>query len=76
MTEQWLIEKCIEVRPNDAGGFDELLMYGDDGEMLVHAEMMSDGCLWIGLYPPDEPARRVVMWINTKGKLSVKAEED
>lgn len=75
MSEQWLIEGKVSVRPDDLGGFDELLVY--DGEhCIVHAEMMDDKCLWIGITPKDEPDRRVVMWVNARGKLRVKTEED
>lgn len=76
MSEQKLLDGNIILRPDDDGGFDELLMM--DGEhCLVHAEMMDDGCLWIGFYPKDKPHERVVMWIHVKGrKLEIRAEED
>jgi hypothetical protein len=60
---QWLIDRKVEIRPDDEGTFDELVLYDKpDGDCIVHAEMMK---------------RRVVMWIrSTKGKLDVRAEED
>ena len=79
-TERWLIKDSVSVRPDDDGGFDELMVYETrDGERWcsVHAEMMDDGCLWVGIYPKDASPRRVCMWINAKkGKLRIQADED
>lgn len=75
MTEKWLIENKISVRPRDNGDFDELIVM--DGEhCIVHAEMMEDNCLWIGFYPKDVEQRRVCMWIRARGKLKIHAAED
>lgn len=74
-TEQWLIEDKVSVRPEPDGAFDELLVY-HEGECIVHAEMMDDNHLWIGIYPPGEKERRVCMRISARGKLTIHAEED
>lgn len=72
-----LLDGNIILRPDEEGRFDELLMMADNN-CLVHAEMMDDKTLWIGLEPEGyEGRRRVVMWISVKkGKLEVSAEED
>ena len=74
--EQSLLDGRIVLRPHDDGSFDELMMY-EGKRCSVHAEMMSDGYLWIAFYPTDEYAKRVVMWINAKErKLSITAGTD
>ena len=73
--EQWLIIDKVAVRPEPDGSFDELLVY-HDGKCIVHAEMMDDKCLWIGVYPTGEAERRVCVWIRSNGKLKITAEED
>jgi hypothetical protein len=76
VSEHKLIDGKVLLRPHDDGSFDELVLYDENGKCIVHAEMM-DGCtLWIGFYPPGEPERRVVMWIASKNKLRIRAEED
>lgn len=74
--EKWLIPETALLRPKPNGSFDELVIYGEMGECIVHAEMMDDKTLWIGFYPPGDSKKRVVMWISAKGKLSVRAEDD
>ena len=73
-----MLDGRIELRPDDNGDFDELVMKDANGVCSVHAEMMDNKCLWIGFYPfPDEPKKRVVMWIRSKGKkLVVNAFKD
>ena len=75
MTEVKLLDGKIILRPDDEGKFDELLLL-DGADCIVHAEMMDDNCLWIGIYPKGEIERRVVMWIRSNGKLTINAEED
>lgn len=75
-TEIHLIDGKVVLRPEPDGRFDELLLM-DGKDCLVHAEMMNDKLLWIGIYPRDQKRRRVCMWIGVKrGKLDVRAEED
>lgn len=75
--ETLLLDGKVKLRPDEKGGFDELLVYDKDGgTCFVHAEMMDDNCLWIGIYPPGEKERRVSMWIRARGKLSINAFED
>jgi hypothetical protein len=76
MKEEWLIPKRVMTRPDDRGKFDELFVYDDAGNCILHAEMMSDKTLWIGIYPPDTGDVRAVMWISSKGKLKISAHED
>lgn len=72
----FLIDKKVELRPDQDGGFDELLLH-DGKHCVIHAEMMDDNCLWIGIYPRGEKTRQVAMWITAKkGKLVVNAAED
>jgi hypothetical protein len=73
-----LLNGKVILRPDDNGSFDELVLYDRaGGTCILHAEMMDKGVLWIGIYPPGETKRRVVMWIRAKGnKLSVNAQED
>lgn len=74
---QKLIDGKVELRPMPDGSFDELVLYdAPGGKCIVHAEMMDGKCLWIGIYPPGEPERRVVMWIKANGKLTISASED
>jgi hypothetical protein len=75
--EKWLIENKVAIRLDNAGNFDELLLY-DGQECIVHAEMMDRDTLWIGIYPRGEKERRVMMWIRApRGKkLSVEADEN
>jgi hypothetical protein len=74
--EVHLVQDKVILRPEPDGSFDELLQM-EDGECRVHAEMMSDKCLWIGIYPKDSGDRSVAMRISiNKGKLSVLAEDD
>ena len=76
MDEQTFFDGKIAISPDDHGGFDELFMY-EGKRCSVHAEMMHDGCLWIAFYPGEDPTKRVVMWINAKGrKLSITAGPD
>jgi hypothetical protein len=70
-----LLDGRIELRPREDGSFDELLMYDDKGRCLVHFETMSGTCLWGAFYPKGD-RERVVIWINAKGKLRIRAEED
>lgn len=64
--ENWLIKDKVFERPDVRDGtFDELVVL-DGEECTVHAEMMSDKTLWIGLYPRGEKERRVVMWIHAE----------
>lgn len=71
--EEELIPR-VKVRPCDDGSFDEL--FAD--RAYVHAEMMSDTDLWIGIYNSKaKDSRRVAMWISIRnGKLDVTARED
>lgn len=65
----------MEIRQDSNGNFDELFV-NSRGRCLVHAEMMDDGLLWIGIYPPGSQ-QGVMVWIGTKnGKLTVTAEKD
>jgi len=74
---QKLIDGMVELRPMPDGSFDELVLYdAPGGKCVVHAEMMDTNRLWIGIYPPGEKERRVVMWISAKSKLTIHAEED
>lgn len=74
---QKLIDGKVELRPMPDGSFDELILRDETGKKcIVHAEMMDGNCLWIGIYPPGEPKRRVVMWIRARGKLTITAGED
>lgn len=80
MSKQLLIGGKIELRPHEDGSFDELVMYDKSGKgkaCIAHAEMMNDGCLWIGFYPPGELRHRVCLWIHAKrGKLEIRADDE
>ena len=75
MTREFLIGGKVELRPDEDGKFDELILR-DGQDCIVHAEMMSDKSLWIGIYPRGEKQRRVCLWIRSNGKLKVHAAED
>lgn len=77
MTEStFLLNGKIELRPDDKGNFDELVTT-QGVECAVHFEMMSDDCLWIGLYPKGEDRGDAVhVRVIAKGKkLKIFAEE-
>lgn len=76
MAETKLIDGKVALQPHADGSFDELVLYDEAGNCLVHAEMMDSNRLWIGFYPPGEKERRVCMWIGARGKLQITAEED
>ena len=69
----FLLNGKVELRPDDRGSFDELVIM-EDGECRVHFEMMSDNTLWIGLYPKGE-TDCVHVTVGAKGKLSIVAHE-
>lgn len=80
MKPQFLINGKIELRPDDDGSFDELVMYDKSGRgktCIAHAETMNDGLLWIAFYPPGEKMSRVCLWIRAKGgKLEIRAYDE
>ena len=63
----------IELRPDDRQRFDELAAHATP--VMLHAEMMSDGELWLSLTPiGQEPGNeeRIVLWVTAKkGKLDI-----
>lgn len=65
MSEEWL-----ELRPDHKGNFDELVARFEDG--MVHAEMMTSGSIYIGLYWDD--GRYCQTWISSKKRLKVHSE--
>lgn len=78
-TQNRLLGGAICLRPNEDGSFDELLMYDGMKCVVVHAEMMNDKSLWIGLYPGGDiggDTPRVCMWVSANCKLTVRAKED
>ena len=76
VTETTLIDERAMIRTDEEGKFDEFFLM-EGSHCIVHAEMMDDGCLWIGFYPVGETKKRVSMWIRSKGRrLTVNAFED
>ena len=68
---QHILGGKFEVRGDDAGGFDELVGSG------VHFEMMSDGQIWLALYPDGDKGDRLTMWITAKkGRLEITLSDD
>lgn len=55
----------IEFRPDSKGKFDELVARFADG--MIHAEMMTDKSLYVGLYWDD--GRTCQWWISADKKL-------
>ena len=55
----------LELRPDSDGEFDELVARFADG--MVHAEMMDNKSLYIGIYLDD--GRLCQWWIHSKSKL-------
>jgi len=75
--ERWVIEDRVQVRPDPDGKFDELMIYDSTGACIVHAEMMDAGCLWIGIYPPNDKGQTAAMWVKAKGrKLEIDVGND
>jgi hypothetical protein len=72
--ERWLIKKKVMVRPDESGGFDELLLF-DGKKCLVHVEMMDSNRMWIGIYP-EGSKEQVMMWVSAKGKLRITTEPE
>lgn len=71
MSEQ---KPSVEIRPNDDGSFDELVVR--DAE-LVHAEMMDDDHMWIGIDTAGEPSTHVRFSVYVdKRKLRVICETE
>lgn len=69
---EYLLGGLAELRPDDNGKFDELVVSRCD----VHFEMMADETLWIGIYP--KGAKRgacIHVTVSACGKLSVVAQE-
>ncbi len=40
----------VEVRLDESGNFDELVVYDNDGRIVVHLERMADGFIWLRAY--------------------------
>jgi hypothetical protein len=76
MASTWLIPKRIEVRTDDRGEFDELVVNDEAGNCVLHAEMMDDKTLWLAVELPGLPDRRAVMWVNSGGKLKIRVDDD
>jgi hypothetical protein len=81
MSEQSFLGGKVVLRPDEGGGFDELLLMEGD-ECRVHMEMMDDNNLWIGIYPKGEEygegknGRSFRVSIGARDKLRILAEED
>lgn len=71
---QFLLNGAVEVRMDDDGKFDELVIQ-EDCASSVHFEMMDDNTLWIGLYPLGPKGNCVHVTVSARGKLSVSAFE-
>lgn len=67
----------FEIRLDEKGEFDELVVYDATGRCIVHLEMMSAKHLWGGIYPHADPkAHRVVFNVMAKKRLNVTAGDD
>lgn len=63
----------IEIRRNDDGSVDEVLMYVD-GRCVVHVEQMYDECFWMALYGSKHTAH-VNFWSkNRRSHVEAKVE--
>lgn len=40
----------IEIRPNEDGTIDEIVLLDTDGRVVFHLEQMDDTDYWVGLY--------------------------
>lgn len=58
-----------EVRPDDAGEFDEIVANG----YSVHFEMLDENCLWVGFTRGDTTHH---VTISARGKLKVNVNEN
>jgi hypothetical protein len=75
MTESTLLSGRVLLRPTETGEFDELLVLDEAGKVIVHFEMMDDGCLWGCVNHPDPEKHDLHIRISSRGKLRITTEE-
>lgn len=69
MNARQQMPKGIEVRYNEDGTVDEIVVTDRSGKCLLHMEQMSDSSYWLGLYGyGDDDAHHVDMTAE-KGKI-------
>ena len=67
-------KRRFEIRKDDKGKFDELVVYDGRGNCIVHLEMMSDQHLWGSVELGNR--KRVMFNVTSKRNLTITAEED
>lgn len=72
---QWHGDKTdgIEIRFNDDGSLDEVIVYVD-GKCIVHLEQMSDVSWWVGLYAKGHTAHLDIGSKNYRSHVEVTPE--
>lgn len=67
----------IEVRLDESGQVDEVLICDEHGVCLFHLERMTDNQVWVGLYPPHLRGqnKRVAFYIQADGAVSMRITE-
>ena len=63
----------IEVRTNDDGSLDEIVMYDAAGTCIFHLEQMNDQCYWLRFY--GDPSKwELVCNVFVRGNRDIEAK--
>jgi len=77
MVETKHLNDRVVLRPDEKGGFDELMLYDSMGNCIVHFEMMDRNSLYIGIHPDPTKQSSFSVWIGSgRCNLTVTAEDE